>query len=161
MNYATPSEGNRHRGSAWSVNKGALSDALKCFVGELVGEGAYRAVFEFALDPQFVVKIEFGDRSFCNVREWATWHDVKDQKAAKWFAPCRWISPGGSALVQRRTTPLEPGNRPRKIPYWMTDRKAENYGTIDGQFCCHDYAFMDFDSEMTGRPRLSPAHWRN
>jgi len=141
------------------TNVGLLSDALFAFVGEFIGRGQFRCVYEFTLDPKnWVVKTEFADRSFANITEWQLWQDVKDTPGAKWFAPCRWISPGGTLLIQARTKPLK--DQPAKIPWYFTDRKTENFGTYKSRLVCHDYAMtlLANPAQLTA-PRMVKTSW--
>lgn len=116
-------------------------DLFALICGDLIGFGAARSVFIHALDTTCVVKFEHSSQWFQNVIEWETWHIVKRGKHEKWFAPCMSISPCGMILVQRRTTPLEHKDYPRKLPVYLTDWKYSNYGKLDGKFVCHDYGF--------------------
>ena len=63
------------------------------FCGAKLGAGIGREVYECAIDPSKVVKIETASQSFQNVIEWETWHRLKDGPHGKWLAPCRFISP--------------------------------------------------------------------
>lgn len=114
-------------------------------VGRELGHGSARYVYEHALDPTLVVKVETADGSFQNVKEWETWQFVHDTPHARWFAPCVAISPCGSVLLQRRTEPAT--SYPDELPNYLTDFKLGNYGMLtpeDGgepRFVCHDYGF--------------------
>ena len=113
-------------------------DFFFTFCGDLIGQGAFREVYEYALDPTYVVKIETAARSFSNIQEWLIWNEVKwTPEVAKWLAPCKLISPSGSILVQKRTRPAK--NFPEKMPSWMTDFKRTNFGMLGSQFVAHDY----------------------
>lgn len=115
-------------------------DFIAMICGEHIGGGQYRAVYEHKLDPELVVKIE-AEGTFCNVEEWRIWSEVRSiPQAARWFAPCEAISPGGTILIQRRTTPVQLKRLPERIPYFFTDLKVGNWGRIGRRVVCHDYA---------------------
>jgi len=113
-------------------------DVFAMLCGEFIGEGSGREVYACAYDDQLVVKIENGAQSFQNILEWSLWHDAQYIDHAKdWLAPCVRISPCGTVLVQKRTTPAS--KYPEKMPTWLTDTKRQNYGMIGKRFVCHDY----------------------
>ncbi len=122
-----------------------MEDAYNLLCGDKLGEGCYRTVFECTLLPDLVVKVENGtSRRFCNVLEDEFWAHNKDVAAvAKWLAPCKFISPDGRILLQRRTDPI-PGHfeLPAQIPHFLNDVKKSNFGLLDGRLVCHDYAFV-------------------
>ncbi|MBO6509170.1 MAG: hypothetical protein JJ979_11960 [Roseibium sp.] len=107
-------------------------------LGEKLGEGAYREVYEFAPDKSLVVKFELAATlEFCNVNEWNIWQEVAGTKLEQWFAPCEWISFSGSVLLQKRTEPLK--RLPNKIPNVLADTKRDNWGRYKGKPVMHDY----------------------
>jgi hypothetical protein len=111
--------------------------------GDFIGGGCSREVFQYALDENFVVKIEQDSRGH-NWLEWNLWNMVRWTEHKKWFAECTWISTGGRILIQRKTSPLnkKPINKvPDDIPKYLTDIKPSNFGWIGNQLTCHDYAF--------------------
>lgn len=78
------------------------NDILKFFLDQLIGEGTYRDVYEFAADKDLVVKIEArngddGKPHFCNVTEMDIWLNSEDTPWRKWLAQCvhiqLWIGP--------------------------------------------------------------------
>jgi hypothetical protein len=109
--------------------------------GDLIGYGIHRVVFEFKPDPTCVIKFENNPGRFANVREWEMWRDLQMTPMKKWLAPCISISENGIWMVQKRTKPIpEKYKLPGKVPRWMTDIKAQNFGLYKGQLVCHDYA---------------------
>lgn len=149
------------RFSRFEIGIGHLSDALCAFVGDYIGSGCYRHVFEYAPDPKnWVVKLEGGDRSFANVIEWELWREVDGSPASKFFAPCGLISPGGGLLLQRRTKPLDLSKLPEKVPYFFGDLKPGNYGMIGRRIVCHDYGNHMIADGIPANPRMVKAKWR-
>lgn len=118
------------------------SEALDLLCGTFLGSGMSRKVYECALMPGYVVKIE-EDSCFQNIFEYETWSQVGYTPYAKWFAKVEWISKNGLILIQERTRPAEVEEMPRRLPVWLTDTKKTNYGIIKRNnkklFVCHDY----------------------
>ena len=134
------------------------TEFFKLICGEIIGEGAYRQVYECRLNKDWVVKVEDedDDGNFCNVNEWKTWTTKKHELAvAGWLAPCHQISHGGRFLIQSRTRPVAKKDLPVKIPAFLTDVKAENFGRLDDRVVCHDYGFIS----TYMKTRLIKAHW--
>jgi hypothetical protein len=111
---------------------------LNAMLGEWIGCGISREVFECPYDERLVIKVAI-DTPNANVLEWEMWDIVQYSDQSKWFAPCEFISDDGLILVQKRTTPLE-DTKGLRIPTYFTDVKDSNFGTIDGEVVCHDYA---------------------
>lgn len=134
------------------------SDVCSMLLGDCMGYGTYRAVFEHAFDPELIVKVEPGARSFCNIYEHQVWERVKETRFSKWFAPVEHISPNGSVLVMRRTRAIRAEELPDRIPAFFTDIKPENWGLIDGRPVCHDYGnHLLIERGMTKATRV--AQW--
>jgi hypothetical protein len=117
--------------------------ALSLFIGECIGTGAYRHVYEIKGQDHAVLKIEH-DQRFNNVMEWTVWESVRGTDNAKWFAPCLEISDSGRALIQARTEVFdEDGFREAvtSVPAFFDDIHFGNWGMLDGRPVCHDYAF--------------------
>lgn len=115
----------------------AKDDLADLICGKELGYGVARRVFEHKLAPTLVVKVEENAGSFQNILEWELWNVVKDGPYAKWFAPCRHISPSGVVLLQDRVQPA--AKFPERVPDFFTDLKIANFGTIGRQFVACDY----------------------
>lgn len=111
------------------------------FLGEKIGEGEFRAVYEHGFDPSLVVKIEDDVRRvFCNVAEWQLWQEAQSRPSiARWLAPCVAISQSGSVLIQKRTKPVT--KMPDEMPDIFCDMHLGNVGRYRGRVVVHDYAF--------------------
>lgn len=116
-----------------------INDALGLLFGRRLARGTFRDVYEHATDPTCVVKVEARKTEFCNQAEWAIWTESQGHEWRLWLAPCVSISAFGTALVQRRTTPLPPDKRPALVPNFLADLKLENWGMLDGRPVVHDY----------------------
>lgn len=133
-------------------------DLRGMLIGDPMGYGTFRHIFNHATDEGLVVKVENGAQSFHNVAEWHAWQSVKDTKFAKWFAPCMSISASGTILIMQRAQPATSKQLPRKVPAFFTDLKAENWGIIDGRPVCVDYGLhLLHEHGMTTRLRV--ARW--
>lgn len=118
-----------------------LLTMLDFFLGDHIGSGCSRDVYEYNLDNKYVVKIENKEARGDNWAEWRIWETVMHTEHKKWFAECTWISDCGRIMLQRRTTPLSQKNKPEKVPLYFTDLKMSNFGTIGKQVVCHDYSY--------------------
>lgn len=114
-------------------------DFFDVMIGECLGGGAGRHVYECKLRDDLVIKVELPASSFQNIEEWNVWGDVHKGKWAKWFAPCETISPCGTVLLQCKTTPIE--KLPKRLPDMFCDLKPENFGMIGDRIVCHDYGY--------------------
>lgn len=133
-------------------------DLFGLICGELLNFGISRRVYVYSPNSDFVIKFEDKAGWFQNVIEWETWEEVKETKYKKWFAPCRMISPCGTALVMARTTPLAHDVYPKKLPVFFNDFKYDNYGMFEKQLVCHDYGLSRLMT--TGlTTRLRNAEW--
>jgi len=125
-------------------NNTVAGDLYGLMVGEFLGQGIGREVYANLLDPSTVIKFETGARSFQNVLEWETWGILQETAdMACWLAPCVHISECGIVLIQKRCTPLRPGEGPKKVPAWITDIKSNNWGLYEGRPVAVDYGFTD------------------
>ena len=104
--------------------------------GTLLGNGAYRNVYELKLNPTYVIKYE-RTRTFCNAQEWLIWQEVQGTDLERWFAPCHLISQDGAFLIQQRTKPVS--KLPAELPDFFADLKPENFGRLNGRLVAHDY----------------------
>ena len=113
--------------------------------GDFLGSGIHREVYDYNLDPKYVVKIDISEECGDNSIEWRIWNNVMHTTdgTKNWFAPCSWISTNGRIMLQRKTKPLYDKfkNIPEKIPAYFTDIKPDNFGWIGNQIVAHDYAY--------------------
>lgn len=140
-------------------NSGMAEDFWKMFIGEKIGTGASRTVYEYGINGDLVLKVEHETFSFHNIKEYDTWNEVKDSRHAKWFAPCKFISPRGQFLIQSRTIPVT-GNwkLPKSIPFIIDDVHSDNWGVLDGKIVCHDYGHQ-WDTKKYSM-KLKKADWK-
>jgi len=122
------------------------TDLILILCGEKIGSGVYRSVYEFNMNPErMVVKIEPRSTD-CNMQEYLLWDEIQGlcgnlAWVKEWFAPIQYCSPNGKVLIMQRTKQLN-RPRPKKVPAFFTDVKADNFGWIGNRFVCHDYGFI-------------------
>lgn len=135
-----------------STNLAMHREAFHLMCETLIYEGMSRAVWTSKIVPDCVVKVEERSGFFQNVVEWETWQRVKDTEHARWFAPCRWISPNGAILVMERTRPASDRDYLDKMPVFLSDFKRRNYGMAGDRLVCHDYGTnMLFEKGLSAR----------
>ncbi len=120
-----------------------ITGLASMIIGNFIGEGEYRRVYEHSVDETLVVKIQ-NNNYFSNIIEWEIWNIVKGTEHEKWFAPCTLLSYNGKILFQTKVEPINKYNEhliPDKIPYYFSDIKRSNFGFIGEQLVCHDYDF--------------------
>lgn len=143
------------------MNRPIFEDAFNLLCGKLLGEGIHRKVYECKLRPELVVKVEYDTdyRYFANVMEMKFWCDNQHyEKVAKWLAPCEYMSPDGLILLQRKVSPITDtplAILPEKIPSFLCDVKRENFGMLDGNLVCIDYAMTIPNPSM----RMKMVYW--
>lgn len=135
----------------------SASDFVDLMLGEKIGEGMSRDVYEFSINTDYVVKHETGD-AYQNVIEWTIWQAIKDTPMKKWFAPCHFISPNGLFLIQERAIPCPKEMYPKRVPACMSDFKYKNFGLIKGKFVCIDYGTMPITNYAI-TPKMKKADW--
>ena len=115
-----------------------LEEFWDFLVGDEIGSGCYRTVYNLNHDYDHVLKVEKDVRCFTNIREWETWNNAPPA-VAKWLAPCYRISDNGRFLLQKRTKPIKFEELPAKCPAFLGDRKTGNFGWYENRVVCHDY----------------------
>ena len=139
--------------------KGVIgSDLLSLFIGERIGKGSTREVYEHYSDPSLVIKIEDNAHSFCNVTEHIVWERLEFSTVGKFLAPIEHISVCGSVVLQKRTTPIGDKKLPKKLPKFFTDLKKENWGIYGNRVVCHDYGHV-FTKLFDFKTYKEPPEW--
>lgn len=119
-------------------------DMVRMCLGEKLGEGEYRVVFNFSLLDDVVCKYDKSQPATANWNEYNVWNDVRGTKHEKWFAPVLHISPGGEFLLMKKAREITDSDKiPRNISNFFTDLKRENFGFIGNQIVCIDYQFIN------------------
>lgn len=133
-------------------------DISRLAVGELLGRGQYREVFEWLPNKALVLKVENGAKCFSNVLEHEVWERIKGTEHAKWFAPVVDISDTGAVLLQTRTQPVLARELPTHVPAFFTDLKPANWGRLGKRIVCHDYG-VHLMLEVGMTKRMRKADW--
>lgn len=121
----------------------SLTDLMRLCLGDKIGEGQYRVVFDFDLIPDTVIKWDKNGVPSCNWNEYNVYNAMKDTKFKKWFAPIVGISPGGEFLLMKKARPITDSDKlPKRLPNFFTDIKRQNFGYIGDQLVCVDYQFI-------------------
>src|SRR5699024_674426 len=109
--------------------------------GEKIGSGRSRSVYLLPDYPDLVLKVDNGSTRLQNVLEWVTWKNLGDTRQGVWLAPCEAISPRGIYMLQRRADPWNGDDDYLRdfLPDWIQDKKAKNFGVIDGRLVAVDY----------------------
>lgn len=116
-------------------------EILEFFLGNLIGDGSSRWVFDY--DKNTVLKVEKGDWH-ANTIEWDTWMGVKYTKWEKWFAPVLNISDNGRLLWMQKCNKLY--EQPKRLPTFLGDVRLNNLGELNGRIVCIDYSINNFIS---------------
>lgn len=141
------------------MNKREAFDLVNLVCGEKIAQGAYRTVFEYRINPAWVIKHD-NRNNHSNIFEHALWNEMIGTKLEQWLAPVEWISDDGYWLIQRRTEPIRRDELPAQVPAIFCDMKLENWGMLDGRPVCHDYGnSMVFSLVRSHGPKLVKAHW--
>jgi hypothetical protein len=116
-------------------------------VGQTLGAGEFRIVFEHLHRDDLVLKFETHAQSFQNIAEWDFWNDnKKNKRVAQWLAPCEFISPCGIILAMKKTIRPVPADYPKTVPEFLTDLKRTNFGMYEGRLVAHDYGLYNVNA---------------
>jgi hypothetical protein len=118
----------------------AAKEIIGFFLGDEIGSGGSRRVYEHPFDETKVIKVAVAGK-LENVYEWMIWCDA-NKAQRKWLARCHFLSKHGMVLIQERAQPLPQDYKlPKKLPSFINkDTKPHNFGLIDGRLVCVDYA---------------------
>lgn len=112
--------------------------------GKFIGEGQSRIVYDCAILPGYVVKIEKEADTWHNQKEYLFYQSVYYQsEVTKWLCPIKWVSENGRIMIQKKASPITSKNRknlPKRVPAFLSDIKEANYGFIGEQLVCWDYS---------------------
>jgi hypothetical protein len=132
---------------------------FNAMAGPLIGKGI-REVYAHKQRPDLVIKIDGWENCLSqNVAEWLMWNELQHTEAGKWLAPCVSLSSFGSVLIQKRTTPIQHGKYPEKVPTFLCDFKYQNFGMYKGRFVCHDYGLSRATTLGASANKLAKVDW--
>lgn len=130
---------------------------LSVFVGDRIGSGSSRDVYNVLHDPTLVMKVETAARTFHNQTEYLIWQEVRDWPISDWFAPCIDIDSYGNVLFQKKTKGFDSEQEFRAaitrtrggvIPKVFEDIHYANFGLLNGIVTCHDYGYHGFFEQV-------------
>ena len=134
-------------------------DLKGLMLGEVLGMGIHRKVGVLKTNNKFVIKcaLEYPE---INLLENEIWNMVKETDIAKWFAPVYQISPCGMFMIQERAETRPKSEYPKYVPSFFGDMKYKNYGWINGNFVCVDYAgFIASSMSHKWSGKMKKADW--
>jgi hypothetical protein len=84
------------------------TDLITTLLGNKLGQGRYRAVYQHNWDDKWVIKVEPNSTN-CNLTEYLLWDEVRGlcnnlEWVKEWFAPILWMSPNGKILCMQKTS---------------------------------------------------------
>lgn len=139
-------------------SKTITRDLADILLGNKIGSGMSREVFECRIDKTLVVKIEQSSGSFQNVKEWEMWQEIQHIKELhRWFAPCVSISACGTVLLQKKAVTPYKKDYPKKVPKCIGDLKYQNFGMYNGKFVAIDYGSLISSNGL--RTGMKKADW--
>lgn len=138
-----------------NVNKSAYN----LLIGNYIGEGEYRTVYECCLRDDLVAKIEKPEKrhAFANVHEFSIWQEYKEIEAVRmWLAPIYIMSDCAQILLQSKVSSVPVDFVwPDKLPSFLGDIKRENFGWFENRLVCIDYANTVFKANT----RMKAVKW--
>lgn len=141
-------------------NPFATQDLLRFCLGDFIGSGDYRMVFEWSFKPNTVVKYCDAEDCQANWTEYSIWESVKGTKNEKWFCPVLGISPCGRFLLMKKAKPIKATDKfPKKIPNFFTDTHTGNFGWIGKRLVCTDYQFIHRALDISFNTKMRNAEW--
>ena len=156
MNFSHPNHGSPLHGQVM------MQELAAFMLGKQLGGGMRRDVYQCALRPEWVIKVERLDRSFGNAREWYVWQETHKfgmfADLRQYLCPCVAISGSGSFLLMEKArvcTLADIPKLPKTVPGDFTDLQVENWGQLpNGKYVC-----IDYDSLLRGDAKPKGAKW--
>ena len=111
----------------------------------LIARGTGRDAYEIPGHPDKVLKVSNRQSNFSNWMEILVYEQFKDRDELAAIFSWSW---SGRFVVMERLSPLSPGDLcSYTFPYYLTDRKPENYGKdASGKIKALDYAALAIDT---------------
>lgn len=114
-------------------------------LGNYLGEGFRRIVYDHIDDPTVVVKFLKNLKDDHNRIEFENWEKMKGTDRGLWLAPCISLSEDGRYLIQKKVEVLD--GAPENIPDWIKvlgdysfgGNKSKHWGKFDGRIVLIDY----------------------
>lgn len=104
-------------------------------LGNLLGEGKSRKVYEYIPDPTYVVKCNKNIDEDINLREYNTYLYFKTLNLDYMLSPCRYEN---NFFIMKKALPVPLGNY--NIPIYFSN-EVRNWGMLDNSLVRVDYAW--------------------
>jgi hypothetical protein len=118
---------------------------VKDIIGEKIGHGYYREVFQYALNPRLVVK-RIRKRVDCqheNITEYTNWRNLREiTTISDLLVPVEDISVCGRYLLMLKTSPIvnmQLSSLPKYVPVGYCDGKIDQLSRLNKRTMIHDY----------------------
>lgn len=145
-----------------------VEDTLLPFlIGERIGSGAHRDVYEFLADPTKVLKVARKEAGIAGIQANINEFEITElsnfggcyEYLKAWIAPATYISGDGVYMLQERTEPITHDQLPEKVPAWATDLKLDNCGMLGKLVVLHDYGLHLAVANAVASKRTKKANW--
>ena len=131
---------------------------ISFFLGEKLGSGCYRDVFDFFWNKNYVIKIAISTEGRQENLLESRIHDcMLETNYIKHFAKVLGVSASGEFLIMEKAEKRPPSQYPEKVPHFFSDLKYDNYGWIGKRFVCFDYGNLMVTNGMTNK--MKKANW--
>lgn len=138
----------------------AMQDLLRFCLGDFIGKGQYRTVFDWKMRDNTIVKFCHEGDCQANWNEYSVWQEMKDTAHAKWFCPAIDISPCGRFLLMEKARAITKEDKlPRKLPNFFTDIHTGNFGYLGNRLVCTDYQFIGRALDLAFTTNMREANW--
>ena len=135
-----------------------MNELEQYIFGKKLGYGAYREVFEFIPNQEYVIKVALENGRAVNLLEEKLWWDIYETPLAKWFAPVISVSESGKYLLQKKIEQIPKDQYPKMLPHFFTDTKYSNFGYLKGKgFVCCDYGSFNIFRGVS--PKMVKVKW--
>lgn len=112
-------------------------------IGDFINQGAHRDVYAHKYDDNLVIKKQKNKRKHHNKSEYLAYNEAKKFGIDHWLAPVIEISDCGGFLIQVRGEPVKSGERPKKVPKWLS---CDNTGPNQWVWINNRVVKCDFDN---------------
>lgn len=123
-------------------------------LGKLINKGNTRIVYEYELNPEYVIKVAIGEYGYKSNRyEWSIW-SVNSADTTQWLVPCIEVFEGYKYLIMERGIPISDSNdNPHKIinniPNWLcNDIMLSNWVYHDNKPKLCDYGNINIINRL-------------
>lgn len=127
----------------WTLSQ--VKFKVKDVIGEKIGQGHYREVFQYTLEPKFIIK-KIRKRADCqheNITEYTNWRNLREiASISELLVPVEDISVCGRYLLMLKTEPimnLKVNSLPKYVPVGYCDGHLDQLSRLNKRTIIHDY----------------------